>query len=202
MKQRIGHLARDHVGLVCVGQGDNDIGVIRTGAIEHLGIGGMPDDGANVEPVLQLAQHVGPHVDDRDFVGFFARQMISRGRTDLACAENENFHCSCQVSEQPKALLQGASLHEIEIRIAQNEPFCAGCLKIDFHARMGALPLAIQDNAVAKLAVANALAKADAEFGAGRCRARLAGRRAYRPRHLHARSYLLDIVVRYLRDKS
>ena len=71
------------------------------------------------------------------------------------------------MSEQPKDLLQAASLHQIEICIAQNKPFCARRLKIHFDARMGALPLAIEDHAVAEFAVSNALPKPDAEFVAG-----------------------------------
>ena len=63
----------------------------------------------------------------------------------------------------------GRSLHQIEICIAQNKPFCAGRLKIDFDARMGALPLAIQDHAIAELAVVHALTQANADLGSGRC---------------------------------
>ena len=68
-------------------------GVRRTGAFKHLGVGGMAHDGPDVEPVLQLAEDLGPHVHDGYFVGLFARQVICRGRTYLACAENQNFHC-------------------------------------------------------------------------------------------------------------
>lgn len=65
-------------------------------------------------------------------------------------------------------LPQDRSLHEIEIRIAQNEPFCAGGLEIHFDACMRALPFAIQDNAVAELAVTHALSEPYAEFVSSR----------------------------------
>ena len=60
------------------------------------------------------------------------------------------------------------SLHQIEICIAQNEPFCARGLKIDLDTRMCALPLAIQDHAIPEFAVPHALAKADSQLGARR----------------------------------
>ena len=76
------------------------------------------------------------------------------------------------MSEQPKDLLQAASLHQIEICIAQNEPFCAGRLKIDFDTGMRALSFAVENDAVAKFAVADTLSKPNAEFGTRLRRAR------------------------------
>jgi hypothetical protein len=32
----------------------------------------MTNDGTDVEPILQLTQDIGAHVNDGDFVGFFA----------------------------------------------------------------------------------------------------------------------------------
>ncbi len=87
MKQRVRDLAGDHVDLVHVRQGDDDVGVVGAGTLEHFRVGGVPDDGANVEPVLQFAQHVGAHVDDGNLVGLFARQMVGGGRTNLTCTE-------------------------------------------------------------------------------------------------------------------
>jgi hypothetical protein len=59
--------------------------------------------------------------------------------------------------------------HEIKIRITQDEPFCAGCLKIDFHPRMRTLPFAVQYDAVAKFAVSDSLAQMYAEFCTWSC---------------------------------
>ena len=61
-----------------------------------------------------------------------------------------------------------ASLHQIEICITQNEPFCARRLKIDLDPGMSALPLAIQDDAVAELAVTNTLSEPNPQLVAGR----------------------------------
>jgi hypothetical protein len=49
-------------------------------------------DGTHVEPVLELAQHVGVTVDDRNFVGLFAGEAESGGAADLPCTQDENFH--------------------------------------------------------------------------------------------------------------
>ena len=78
MVKRVSDLARDHVGLVGVGQGDDDVGIAGTGAFQYVGIGRVPYDGANVESVLQLTQYFGAHVDNGDLVGLFAGQVISR----------------------------------------------------------------------------------------------------------------------------
>ena len=69
---RVRNLAGDHVGFVGVGECDDDVGVRGAGAFKHFGIGRMSDDGADVEPVLQLAKYIGSFVDDGDFVGLFA----------------------------------------------------------------------------------------------------------------------------------
>ena len=79
VKQRVGDLAGDHVGFVAVGQRDDDIGIVGAGAAQDVGVRGVADDGADIEPVLQFAQHVRPGVDDGDFVGLFAGQVIGRG---------------------------------------------------------------------------------------------------------------------------
>ena len=86
MEARVGDLAGHHVGLVGVGQCHNDVGVLRASTLEHIGIGGMADDRANVETVLQFTENVGPHVDDGDFVSLLSRQVVGRGRSDLTGA--------------------------------------------------------------------------------------------------------------------
>ena len=58
------------------------------------------------------------------------------------------------------------SLHQIEICIAQNEPFCACILKINLDPRMCSLTLTIEDDAIAELVVSDALPEPNALFGA------------------------------------
>ncbi len=91
-KLRVRDLAGNHVGFVHVGQRDDDIGIFRAGALQHFGVGGVTDNGSNIQAVLQFPQHVGPQVDDGDFVGLLSRQMVCRGGADLPGTENENFH--------------------------------------------------------------------------------------------------------------
>ena len=59
---------------------------------DEQSIYGMTDHGANIEPVLQFAQDVGAHVDNGYLVGLLPRQVICRGRSNLAGAENQYFH--------------------------------------------------------------------------------------------------------------
>jgi hypothetical protein len=42
-------------------------------------MGGMAHNSSNIETILKLAKYFGLRVDDSDFVGFFARQVICRG---------------------------------------------------------------------------------------------------------------------------
>ena len=63
------------------------------------------------------------------------------------------------MTESIPACRPGRILHVIEIGITKYEPFRAFRLKIDLHPRMGSLPLTIENDTVAKLAMADALAE-------------------------------------------
>ncbi len=85
-------LAGDHVHFVAVGQRDEDVGVACAGGFEHARLRAAADQRANVETVLQIAQELVIHIDDRDFVRCFARQMVGGGATHLSGAEDDYFH--------------------------------------------------------------------------------------------------------------
>jgi len=72
------------------------------------------------------------------------------------------------MSEQRTTLLQAASLHQIEICIAQNKPFCASRLKIHLNPRVCTLSLTIKNDPVTKFSVPHALTKPDTEFATSR----------------------------------
>src|SRR5690606_28638046 len=96
-----------------------------------------------------------------------------------------------------------ARLHEIEVGVVQHQPLGAGFLEVHLDPRMRPLPFAVQDHAVAELAVAHALPEADAELGAGRgCRPSGGALPCKRGTHeLHARTHFLDELRRYLGDE-
>ena len=48
----------------------------------------MTHNSADIEPILKFAKNFGAHIDHGHFVGLFSRQVVRRGRADLACAEN------------------------------------------------------------------------------------------------------------------
>jgi hypothetical protein len=48
----------------------------------------MADDGSHVEAILQVTQHVGIAIDDRDFVRLFAGEAVGCRCANLTCAEN------------------------------------------------------------------------------------------------------------------
>ena len=90
--QRVRHLAGHHVDFVARRQRHHDVGRRAARGFEHGWIGGVAGDRADVEPILQIAQHFFIGVDDRDLVGFFARQVVCRGAPDLAGAEYHDLH--------------------------------------------------------------------------------------------------------------
>ena len=97
-------------------------------------------------------------------------------------------------------------LHEIKIRIAQDEPFRASCFEVDLDPRMRALPFTVQYDAVAELAVSDALAQSYAEFRTRpRCARGVTGTpesAGHRPGHLDLRPYFFNKLGRYFGDES
>ncbi len=76
-------MAGQHVDLVAVGERDENVGAGDAGGFEDSGARRIADHGANVEPVLQIAQHVVIRIDDGDVVRFLARKVVCRGTPDL-----------------------------------------------------------------------------------------------------------------------
>jgi hypothetical protein len=60
-----------HVDLVTVGECHQNVRAGDAGGFENPGAGRVAVDGANVEPILQIAQDVLVRVDDGDIVGLF-----------------------------------------------------------------------------------------------------------------------------------
>ena len=61
---------------------------------------GVAGHGADVDAVLQVAQHLLVDVDDGDFVGRLARQALRGGAADLAGAEDQDLH-RCHITLAP-----------------------------------------------------------------------------------------------------
>jgi hypothetical protein len=91
-KQRVRDLARDHVDLVAVRQRDHHVGILCACPLEHVGIRCIADDGAYVEPILQLAQHLRVAIDDRDLVRLLAGKAVGDRRADLPSAKYQDIH--------------------------------------------------------------------------------------------------------------
>ena len=90
--QRVRDLAGHHVDFVARGERHDNIGRGGARRFEHGWIGRVTGNGADVEAVLQVAQHLFVGVDDRDLVRFFAGQVVSRCATDLPGAEYHDLH--------------------------------------------------------------------------------------------------------------
>ena len=86
-------LAGEHVGLVTVGDGDDHLGVVGAGALEHVRVRGEAVDGANVQPLLQVGQMLGILVDNGDVVGF-AGQVLGQRTAHLSRPQNDDLHAA------------------------------------------------------------------------------------------------------------
>jgi hypothetical protein len=107
-EQRPCDLAGDHVHFVAVGQRDHQVRAVAAGGFEHGRVGGVARHGADVEAVLQVAQHLVARVHDRHVVGLLAGQLLGRGRADLAGAENDDLQVPTPLPEvTPPALRRG-----------------------------------------------------------------------------------------------
>ncbi len=90
-KDRVGHLAGDHVDLVGMGGGDDHVGVARTGAVQNVGIACETGDALHVERVCGAAHQVGVVVDDGDVVAL-ARKVPGDLPADLTRAADDDLH--------------------------------------------------------------------------------------------------------------
>ncbi len=90
-KQGIGEMAGDHVGLVTVGDGQDEIGVLDTRLDQYLRVSGITRDRAQVETFLEELQQLGVAIDDRDVVILAGEAMGDRA-ANLAGTEDDDFH--------------------------------------------------------------------------------------------------------------
>src|SRR5690606_28214914 len=170
-------LAGYQVRFVAVGQCDDDIGVAGSGALQHVRVGSVADDSADIQPVLQLAQHIGTGIHHRHFIRLFARQVVGRGGADLAGSQYEDLHYSwgllifiCTAGPGPSERAwqctkePGAILHEIQVGIAQHQPLGTGMLEVHLDPRVRALAFAVQDYAVAKFLVVHPLSQSQSQL--------------------------------------
>ena len=56
------------------------------------------DQSTDVEPILQVAQHLIVEIDDGDFVGFFSRQMMDGRAADLSGTQNDYIHSDSRLA--------------------------------------------------------------------------------------------------------
>ena len=106
VEHRGGELARDHVGLVALRDGEQHVGVARAGLLQHRRVRGVAGHGAQIEAVLQAFQPGRVDVDDRDVVRFGDQVLGDRG-ADLSGAEYDDAHgnailAACRTSKHER----------------------------------------------------------------------------------------------------
>ena len=115
MKQRVGDLTRDHIGLVAAGNRQHHVRIIGTRLGERLRIGCMAGNGTYVESILQILKDGRVFIDHGNIVGFIG-QVGRNGSANLAGTQNDDFHWL-----DPDAALSSAM--EIPNRRCHSAPF-------------------------------------------------------------------------------
>ncbi|EXI84798.1 MAG: hypothetical protein AW12_02387 [Candidatus Accumulibacter sp. BA-94] len=84
-------LAGDQIGLITLGHGNQQVGVLQAGVGEHGRMRTVADDRAQVHAVLQVRQALVVAIDHRDVV-ILGNKTFGNTRTDLAGTENDDPH--------------------------------------------------------------------------------------------------------------
>ena len=89
--QLLGNQAAHQVGLVQVGDGDDQVGAARPGPHQHRDAGGVAHHAHHVQGVLRPGQRLGAPVHHGDVVSL-AGELLGDGVAHLAVAYDDNFH--------------------------------------------------------------------------------------------------------------
>ena len=87
-----GNSAGGEVGFVVPRQGQQHVAVVCARRLQDAGRCAVADDGLHVQPRADVAQRVFVGIDDGYVVVGHGRQILRHGGTDLAAAENDDFH--------------------------------------------------------------------------------------------------------------
>jgi hypothetical protein len=85
------HLAGDEIGLIALGHGNQQVGVVQTGIGQYRRMRCVADDRLQVKAILQMRQPLMVAIDHRDIV-VFRDEAFGDAGTDLASAENDDTH--------------------------------------------------------------------------------------------------------------
>ena len=91
VEAQLGHLAGHQVGLVQRRAGDQQVGVLDAGFLEHAGLHAVAGHGAQVQPLLQLGQTGDVGVDDGDVV-LLGHQALGHALAHAARAQDQDLH--------------------------------------------------------------------------------------------------------------
>ena len=102
LKDRMRDLTGDHVHLVRMGRGDDQVGVARARAVQHVGVAGKAGHPLHVQRVGGAADQIGIAVDHRHVVAF-PRKVSRDLPADLPGAANDDLHRlpSCRPNRAP-----------------------------------------------------------------------------------------------------
>jgi hypothetical protein len=91
VKQGLGDPAREEIGFVALGDGDDHVRLGTAGTAQRGRMRGVAADDADIEALLQLVQRHTVAVDDGDVVGLDG-EVLGQCRADLPGPEDHDFH--------------------------------------------------------------------------------------------------------------
>ena len=92
MKQRMGELAGQHIGLITVGDSNQHIGINDAGTPEDFGERSVAGNCLNIQTTAQIVQQVDVVIHQGNIIGLRSEISCNRG-ADLPCTQNQDFHC-------------------------------------------------------------------------------------------------------------
>ena len=129
VEQGAGDLARTQVGLVGLGDGNQQVGVVCTGIAQHGRRGTVAAHRTHLESLAQDVEQIGVGIDQRDVVGF-GNEVFGNRNPDLAGAQNDDLHLRYALTA--KACI---------VRV-RNRALCAAAIRIAIRSRRPCAPAA------------------------------------------------------------
>ena len=91
LKEGFGHLTGDHIDLIRIGNRDQHVGVRGVGMIQEIRVGGITNQGLDVELFTDFLDQFRRPVDDGNVIVLFG-QILGNAVPNLASAANDHFH--------------------------------------------------------------------------------------------------------------
>src|SRR5690606_10244818 len=111
-----GYLAGHQVGLIACGAGDEHVGIVGAGGLEHGYVRAAAGDDPKVQPFLQLGQQSRVGVDDRNVI-LLGHQVLGHAGAHLSSAQNDDFQSAAPVGGPAAFVDVDSQLLELAVQV-------------------------------------------------------------------------------------